>query len=121
MALRVKSWDLFKSHFRGAQKDLKEIRGPTMQQAGYHHANMLASQLRVDLNNQQTEMLAMVQNLVIQDETPAQESRVEEQHAQQAANATIESNVQMQMLQILQAMQAAQAASHPWMVHVTHR
>ena len=109
MALRVKSWDLFKLHFRGAQKDLKEIRGPTMQQAGYHHANMLASQLRVDLNNQQTEMLAMVQNLVIQDETPAQESRVEEQHAQHAANATIESNVQMQMLQILQAMQAAQA------------
>ena len=37
-----KTWDIFKSHFRAAQVELKEIRGPTMLQAGYHHANMLA-------------------------------------------------------------------------------
>ena len=53
-----------KSHFCDAQKELKEIRGPTMQQAGFHHANMFASQLRVYLRNQQAEMLAMVQTLV---------------------------------------------------------
>ena len=35
-----------------------------MQQAGYHHANMLASQLRVDIGNQQTKMLSMVHQLV---------------------------------------------------------
>ena len=35
-----------------------------MQQEDFHHANMLASQLSIDLGNQQTEMLAMVQNLV---------------------------------------------------------
>ena len=56
----LKIWDVFRSYFRDAQRELKEIRGPTMQQAGYHHANMLASQLRVDLGNQQTEMMAMV-------------------------------------------------------------
>ena len=70
---------------------------------------MLASQLRADLNDQQTEMLAMVQNIVIQGLTPTQETPVEEHHAQQAANATIKGNVQLQMLQILQAMQVAHA------------
>ena len=39
-----------------------------MQQAGYHHAKMLAQQLRTDLTNQQTEMLAMMQNLVPEQE-----------------------------------------------------
>ena len=63
-ALVNKAWDLFKSHFRDAQTKLKEIRGPTMQQASYHHANMLASQLRVDIGNQQTKMLSMVHQLV---------------------------------------------------------
>ena len=107
-----KTWALFKTHFRDAQTELKEIRGPTMQQAGYHHANMLASQLRVDLNNQQTEMLAMVQNMVIQEPPPAQESLAEEAPVQEAANATIGGNVQLQMLQILQAMQATQATGN---------
>ena len=97
----TKTWALFKTHFRNAQTELKDIRGPTMQQAGYHHANMLASQLRVDLNNQQTEMLALMQDLVVPEQ--------EEAPVQQAANATIGANVQLQMLQILQAMQAAQA------------
>ena len=31
-----------------------------MQQAGYHHANMLAEQLRTDLQAQGTEMLAII-------------------------------------------------------------
>ena len=38
-----KNYKNFKSHFPAAQKMLKEIRGPTMLQAGYHHANMVAS------------------------------------------------------------------------------
>ena len=110
-AVPNKTWDLFKTHFRDAQAELKDIRGPTMQQAGYHHANMLASQLRVDLNNQQTQMLAMMQDFVIP-EPPAYEAPPEEAHVQQAANATIGTDVQLQMLQILQAMQAAQAAGN---------
>ena len=38
----VKTWALFKTHFKSAQDELKLIRGPTMQQTGYRHANMLA-------------------------------------------------------------------------------
>ena len=82
-----------------------------MQQAGYHHANMLASQLREDLNNQQTEMLAMVQELAFQDPPPPQENLAEVAPVQEAANGTIGANVQLQLLQILQAMQAAQATT----------
>ena len=97
-----KTWENFKSHFRSAQVELKEIRGPTMQQAGYHHANMLAQQMREELSNQQTEMLAMMQNLVV----PEQEEHEPTIAPAPAANAAI--NMQEQMLQILQAMQAAQ-------------
>ena len=46
---RIKTRDTFKVHFKETQTKLEEIRGPTMQQAGYHHANMLADQLRADL------------------------------------------------------------------------
>ena len=99
-----KTWDNFKSHFRAAQVELKEIRGPTMLQAGYHHANMLAQQMRDDMTNQQTEMLAMMQTLVAPEQEPPSESEVA---PQPAANAVV-NDIQLQMLQILQAIQAAQ-------------
>ena len=74
-----------------------------MQQASYHHANMLASQLCVDIGNQQIEMLAMVQQLV----TGQPLAFEEEEQVQPVANAVIEENLQLQILQIFQAMQAA--------------
>ena len=77
-----------------------------MQQAGYHHANMLAQQMRNDLQNQQTEMLAMVQNMVPVE--PQQEEQQIVEH--QVANAAV-TTIQQQMLQILQAMQATQNAN----------
>ena len=36
-------------------------RGPTMQQAGYHHANHLAQQMRTDLDTRNTEMMSIIQ------------------------------------------------------------
>ena len=39
---RTKTWALFKTHFTRAQTGLKATRGPTMKQAGLHHANMQA-------------------------------------------------------------------------------
>ena len=63
LPLNGKTWTAFKTHFKNAQAKLKQIRGPTMQQAGYHHANMLANQLRTDLQVQGTEILAIVQEL----------------------------------------------------------
>ena len=41
-----KTWDIFKEHFQNAQQTLKDIRVPTMAQAGYQHANYLASEIR---------------------------------------------------------------------------
>ena len=60
-----KIWDKFKSHFRAAQVEDKEFCVPMMQQAGYHYANMLAQQLHNDITNQQAEMLAIVQSLIL--------------------------------------------------------
>ena len=37
-----KTWNNFKLYFRDDQSELKEIYNPTMQQDGYHHANILA-------------------------------------------------------------------------------
>ena len=47
-----------------AQTELKDIRGPTMQQAGSHHANMLAEQLCTTINGQGAEMLVMLQEII---------------------------------------------------------
>ena len=38
-------WSTFKTYFYEAQLNLKKIQGPTMAQAGFHHANILATQL----------------------------------------------------------------------------
>ena len=40
-----KTWANFKIHFYEAQLQLKQIRGPTIQQSGFHHANTLAQEL----------------------------------------------------------------------------
>ena len=47
-----KNWERLKRHFHEAQQKLRDIRGPTMQQAGYHHANALAQQLQTNLQEQ---------------------------------------------------------------------
>ena len=113
-----KTWTLFKTHYRDAQVELKEIRAPTTQHAGYHHANMLASQMRAELSNQQAEMLAVMQSMVPPDEAPAQEENEQANDSgtnavptQQMANAVIADNVQLQMLRILQSMQESQQNS----------
>ena len=47
-----KTWKEFKTHFHEAQLRLKQIRGPNMQHAGYHHANALASNITSSLQTQ---------------------------------------------------------------------
>ena len=47
-----KTWLNFKTHFKDALTELKDIHGPTIQQAGYHYANMLVDQLCESINNQ---------------------------------------------------------------------
>ena len=65
-----KTWLNFKNHFKDVQTELKDIHGPTMQQVGFHHANMLAEQLRTKIDTQGTEILVMLQDLFITDNSP---------------------------------------------------
>ena len=37
-----KTWLNLKKHFKDAQSEPKDIRGPMMQHAGFHHASMLS-------------------------------------------------------------------------------
>ena len=64
-----KTWGLFKDHFQDAQQVLKDIRGPTMQQSGFHHANFLTSKTRDQIRESQIQMLALAQNHKIEEET----------------------------------------------------
>ena len=99
-----KTWNNFKTHFKEAQTELKDIRGPTMQQAGYHHANMLAAQLRTTIDGQGAEMLAMLQDIAVSPATDHPQPEVDPQNP--VANAVVQQDIQLQMLTILQAMQA---------------
>ena len=60
----LKNWRNFKSHFTQAQKQLRAIRGPTMQQAGYHHVNMLASQLEQRMETNNNDLLTVLQSAI---------------------------------------------------------
>ena len=104
-----KTWDRFKSHFKEAQKQLRAIRGPTMQQAGYHHANHLASQLREDIEKRDTELFSVIQSAM---ETASQAPSLAPSDislvtppVHQHANAVQGDPVQLEMLKILQQIQ----------------
>ena len=47
-----KNWPNFKTHFHEAQLQSKDMRGPTMQQAGCHHANSLAQKINSNIRHQ---------------------------------------------------------------------
>ena len=97
-----KTWANFKTHFKDAQTELKNIRGPTMQEAGYQHASMLAEQLQATINNQGTEMLAMLQRLADVENNPPPEEVIPPPAP--AAIAVTNTDVQLKMLRILQEM-----------------
>ena len=52
------TWESFKKHFQDAQQTLKDIRGTTMAQSGYHYANHLATEIREEIKDNQSQMLA---------------------------------------------------------------
>ena len=71
-----------------------------MQQAGYHHANMLAAQLRLDMDNRNNEMLAMVQTqLMVSEDSP------DPAPENPSANIVSQDSVQLEMLKLLRAIQ----------------
>ena len=84
-----------------------------MQQAGYHHANMLAAQIRADFGNQNQQMMAMMQTLAentTAGQTDAPPNATALEHPQQVANA-VTNDAQQEMLQLLRTMQQAITAN----------
>ena len=97
-----KTWGLFKDHFQDAQQTLKDIRGPTMAQAGFHHANLLASEIRSDIHENQEKMFAIMQNLTPPENTSSQ---IYEEPYQESANATTQLAIQSETLKVLAEIQ----------------
>ena len=107
LAAARKYWQTFQTHFKDAQKQLKAIHGPTMQQAGYHHANHLAQQLRTDIQQRDNDLLLFIQSAVKSTTTPpsitpSDVSTVTE--IQHHANAMQSDPVQPEILKLLQQM-----------------
>ena len=60
-----KTWAIFKNRFKATQIELKAIRGPAIQHAGFHHDNCLATHLRYYLSSQNTEIHAMLHVMTV--------------------------------------------------------
>ena len=80
---------------------MKDIRGPTMAQAGYHHANHLVSEIRDELKNNKIQMLALLQE---HNEDFTQEEETT-QDTIAAANAATQISVQTETLKVLNELQ----------------
>jgi len=106
-----KTWTKFKEHFTAAQKQLKAIRGPTMQQAGYHHAHMLAEQLKTDMARRDQELITVIQSVVDSNTsvgtppTMVSSDMSSFTPSQQQVNAVQTDPMQLEMMKILQQMQ----------------
>ena len=84
-----------------------------MQQAGYHHANMLASQLQATIDSQGTEMIEMLQGLQglatddnapnVHPTPPTTQAQIPPPHP--TANAAAQPDVQLEILRMLGDMQ----------------
>ena len=96
-----KTWDLFKEHFSDAQQTLKDIRGPTMAQAGFHHANLLAAEIRSELQDNQEKMFSVMRTVTHSDN--AQE--VDYEIPQESANITTNLSIQTETLKVLTELQ----------------
>ena len=105
-----KTWACLKKHFRTARQELKEVRGPTMRQAGLHQANILAAQVREEIAERDSEVLEILRTLGEQREEQSYQREVarasEGEDAQgHVANATrTTDSVQLEILKLLRAM-----------------
>lgn len=96
-----KTWANFKDHFKKAQMELKEIRGPAMLQPGQHHANLLVSQIRDDMHTRNAEVMQLIQTVLTENENENEENEESEGNNVNSVNATVKDNVQVEMLRIL--------------------
>ena len=107
-----KTWTNLKLHFGNAQKELKDIRGPTMAQAGFHQINHVAQEMRDSFQVTRAELANMM--AVLQDEearagtvATAESTNPSEEYysTTESANSVAESTTQLEILKLLQSMQ----------------
>jgi len=102
-----KNWKNFKTHFHDAQVQLRKIRGPTMQQAGFHQANSLAQKISTDiqqqLNDRDNHMMAMLQSIPgLTESSSDADSSSQEPTEYEVANVSQQNNqVQLEILRLL--------------------
>ena len=105
-----KTWADLKKHFRNARQELKEVRGPTMRQAGLHQANILAAQVREEIAERDSEVLEILRALGEQREeqnyqrevAQANEGEDAQSHVANTKRAT--DSVQLEILKLLRTM-----------------
>ena len=100
-----KTWEGFKKHFHNAQKILKDIRGPTMKQAGFHHANHLAAEIREELRESQMKMLALAGNTNYLEDEEQNVHQEAQPFSQNNANAIMQNSIQYQTAELLKSLQ----------------
>ena len=114
-----KTWANFKTHFHEHQLKLKKVRGPTMQQAGYHHANLLASRISQDIDEKLQErdsnMIAMLQSSLTGTSCSSSSNDESESLPSQAASSVTSDHTQLAILQLLREIQVdlKQSATNP--------
>ena len=99
------TWVNFKTHFTAAQRQLKKIRGITMQNTPYHQVNQIAAQLSEDFTRLRTDVVNSVTDLVRHESPAAPPVPLPASQNDQAAmmNATMATNAEM--LRLIQDMQ----------------
>ena len=110
-----KIWARFKTHFTAAQQQLKAIRGPTMQQAGYHHAHHLAQQLRADMQQCDNDIMSILHTAMESNSvTPslADSDLITPTPLQHQANVTQSETTQLEILKLLQRIQSNMSPTH---------
>ena len=101
-----KTWSNLKNHFHDAQLQLQKIRGPTMQQTGFHHTSVIAgeigNQLQSHLEDNNSKMLSVLQQIPGLSETSSSSEESQEEYAQ-TADSVVTDNVQLEILKLLRS------------------
>jgi hypothetical protein len=98
-----KTWTNFQTHFEDEYDKLRLVRGTTMQQAGFHQANFVASQVLEEVNRVQENVLQRL------DDFNQNKENIPDTHPEEKANMTKTDDkpydVQFEMMKMLQSLQ----------------
>ena len=101
---RDKTWMNFKLHFEEEHDRLKLIRGLTMQHAGYHHANFIASQVMNEVQDVKSSVIELLQgNEEDKENSPPPQENKANAAIKPEADPTL--TLQMEMLKLMKSLQ----------------